>query len=366
MRVEWISLLNFRSYSDLEWRPEPGVNILVGPNGAGKTNLLEAISYLATLRSFRHVADQDLIADESESAVIRSGILSLGRDRLIEIEIPQRGGRRTQVDKQRLRRTADLLGAVRVVAFLPEDLDLIKRGPAYRRDLLDEVAVQLWPAAYVEQSEFGRALRQRNAFLKAGSRDEGVLDVWDARLAQAGGKVAMRRARVVEGLVPLLTDAYSEISESSKSTGISYETSWPTERFVGGSAAEFTTGMVDAFRNTRRADFERRVTTTGAQRDEPIFLLGDADTRTHGSQGEQRTMALALKLAAHRLIADATDTPPLLILDDVFSELDPQRSNALAASLPVDTQTLISSARPDEVPIGGAVWTVDGGVDRRE
>jgi DNA replication and repair protein RecF len=366
MRVEWISLANFRSYPNLEWRPEPGVNILVGPNGAGKTNLLEAITYLATLRSFRHVVDQDLIADEAESAVVRSGISSLGRDRLIEIEIPQRGPRRTQVDKQRLRRTTELLGVLRVVAFLPEDLDLIKRGPAYRRDLLDEVAVQLWPAAYVEQSEFARALRQRNAFLKAGSRDEGVLDVWDARLAQAGGKVAIRRARVVEGLVPLLSEAYGEIAESPTPTGISYRTSWPNEIFVGGSAADFTIGMVDSFRNSRRSDLERRVTTTGPQRDEPVFLLEDSDSRTHGSQGEQRTMALAVKLAAHRLIADATDTPPLLILDDVFSELDPRRSSALAKSLPGDTQTLISSARPDEVPLGGVVWTVDGGVDRRE
>ncbi len=366
MRVEWISLTNFRSYPNLEWRPDAGVNILVGPNGAGKTNLLEAIAYLGTLRSFRHVADSALVSDDCDSAVIRSGIVASERERLIEIEIPARGSRRTQVDKQRLRRTADLLGVLRVVAFLPEDLDLIKRGPSYRRDLLDEVAVQLWPAAYVEQSEFDRALRQRNAHLKSGSRDETALDVWDARLAQAGGKVAMRRSRVIEGLVPLLAIAYQQISESSVPTGIRYNASWNVEQFIGGSAEIFTVGMVDSLRDSRRSDRDRRVTTTGPQRDEPIFLLEDADSRTHSSQGEQRTMALALKLAAHRLIAEATDTPPLLILDDVFSELDPRRSQALANSLPDDTQTLISSARPDEVPLGGAVWTVDRGVERRE
>jgi DNA replication and repair protein RecF len=364
MKVDWLSLTNFRSYSGLEWSPDPGINILVGPNGAGKTNLLEAISYMATLRSFRHVPDQALISDEVDSAVIRSGISSPDRERLIEIEIPIRGARRTQVDKQRLRRTADLLGVLRVVAFLPEDLDLIKRGPSFRRDVLDEIAVQLWPAAYVEQAEFDRALRQRNAYLKSGARDDISLDVWDARLAQTGGKVALRRARVVQGLTPILSAAYGEISESHSQTGIDYLATWETGGFIGGSAAVFTEGMIAGLKDARRADYERRVTTTGLQRDEPVFLLEDSDSRTHSSQGEQRTMALALKLAAHRLIAEATDSPPILLLDDVFSELDPQRSDALARSLPSDTQTLISSARPDEVPIGGVVWTVNGGVTR--
>lgn len=364
MRVDWLSLANFRSYLSLEWSPEEGVNILVGPNGAGKTNLLEAIAYLATLRSFRHAPEAALVADDASSAIIRAGVSAQGRDRLIEIEIPTRGARRTQVDKQRLRRTADLLGVLRVVAFLPEDLDLIKRGPAFRRDILDEVAVQLWPAAHVEQSEFDRALRQRNAFLKAGLRDDVTLDVWDARLAQAGSKVAVRRSRVVEGLAPLLGDAYREISESASNAEIEYRTTWGASPFLGGSVAGFTEVMVAAFKEVRRADYERRMTTAGPQRDEPVFLLDEADSRTHSSQGEQRTMALALRLASHRLIAGAAGAPPVLLLDDVFSELDPERSEALARSLPGDTQTLISSARPDEVPIGGVVWSVDRGVSR--
>ncbi|REK21018.1 MAG: DNA replication/repair protein RecF [Actinobacteria bacterium] len=364
MRVDWLVLGDFRSYHSLDWKPEPGVNILVGPNGAGKTNLLEAVSYLATLRSFRRAPDEALIADDTDAAIIRAGISSDDRERLIEIEIPVKGARRTQVDKQRLRRTSDLLGVLRVVAFLPEDLDLIKRGPAYRRDLLDEIAIQLWPAAYVDQAEFDRALRQRNAFLKSGHRDGTTLDVWDARVAQAGGKVALRRARVVEGMEPLLGDAYREISSSDATTGISYQSSWPSERFVGGSAAEFTDGMLSALRETRGTDYERRVTTTGPQRDEPVLELDGHDARVHGSQGEQRTMALAIKLAAHRLIAEATDSPPVLLLDDVFSELDPKRSSALAGALPGDTQTLVTSARPDEVPVVGVVWSVDGGLLR--
>lgn len=366
MKVDWLTLADYRSYRALDWKPDAGVNILVGPNGAGKTNLLEAICYVATLRSFRHAPDSSLVADDQESAVIRTGVSSPQRDRLIEIEIPNRGARRTQVDKQRLRRTADLLGVLRVVAFLPEDLDLIKRGPAHRRDILDDVAVQLWPAAHVEQAEFDRALRQRNAFLKLGHRDDVSLDVWDARLAQAGGKVAVRRSRVVEGLTPLLSSAYGEISGSEASADVVYSTTWPLESFVGGSAASFTSGMISALRDSRSSDYERRMTTTGPQRDEPTLLLDGFDSRTHGSQGEQRTMALAIKLAAHRLIAEATDSPPILLLDDVFSELDPERSQALAKSLPPDTQTLITSARPDEVPLGGQVWSVDEGLHRHD
>ncbi len=364
VKIDWIALGDYRSYAKLDWKPEEGVNILVGPNGAGKTNLLEAISFMATLRSFRKAPDAALVADEAEAAIIRAGLSSGERDRLIEIEIPQRGSRRTQVDKQRLRRTSDLLGVLRVVAFLPEDLDLIKRGPAYRRDLLDEVAVQLWPAAFVDQADFERSLRQRNAFLKSGQRDHASLDVWDARLAQAGGKVALRRSRVVEGMIPLLTGAYREIASSESSIDIRYETAWPADRFIGGSAAAFTESMISSLKESRLADFERRITTVGPHRDEPVLVLDDHDSRVHGSQGEQRTMALAIKLAAHRLIAEATGAPPVLLLDDVFSELDPERSTALAGALPADTQTLITSARPDEVPVGGVIWRVDGRLTR--
>lgn len=364
MKVDWLALGDFRSYPKLEWQPEPGINILVGPNGAGKTNLLEAISYLATLRSFRHAPDSALVAHDADAAVVRAGISEADRERLIEMEIQLKGGRRAQVDKQKLRRAADLLGVVRVVAFLPEDLELVKRGPAFRRDLLDEIAVQLWPASYLDQSEFERSLRQRNAFLKSGYRDDLALDVWDARLAQAGGKVAVRRARVIEAILPKLEVAYRDIARSDVVAGVSYAPSWPAEGFLGGAAPDFTGAMIMGLKGARRADYERRMTTIGPQRDEPGLLLDGHDTRMHGSQGEQRTMALALKLATHRLIADATDTSPILLLDDVFSELDPDRSDALAASLPADTQTLITSARPDEVPVGGVVWVVDGGVRR--
>lgn len=340
------------------------MNLLLGPNGAGKTNLLEAIAYLASLRSFRSVPDADLIRDGAGSAVVRAAVSGEGRERLIEIEMPRTGPRRTQVDRTRLQRTSDLLGVLRVIAFLPEDLDLVKRGPAYRRDLLDSVAVQLWPAAHLDQSEFDRALRQRNAFLRSGERDDATLSVWDSRLAQSGGRVMSRRARVVETVAPLLEVAYQEIAHKEHRASIGYQATWEQgEAALDRTAADFTESLLRALDGARRVDYERRLTTLGPHRDEPLLRIDGADARTHGSQGEQRTMALAVKLASHRAVAEVIGAPPVLLLDDVFSELDPERATALAKSLPESTQTLITSARPEDVPISGTVWRVaDGGM----
>jgi DNA replication and repair protein RecF len=365
MKVDWVTLTDFRSYQNLEWRPDPAVNLLLGANGSGKTNLLEAIAYLATVRSFRAVGDSSLIRDEADAAVLRAGISGEGRERLVEIELSRSAPRRAQIDKTRLKRSADLLGALRVIAFLPEDLDLVKRGPVHRRDLLDAVAVQLWPTAYLDQSEFDRALRQRNAFLRSGDRDEATLSVWDSRFAQSGGRVMARRARVIETLSPWLAVAYEDIARSTERVSLVYVASWESgDLDPGRSAADFAAGILRALESARRTDRERRLTTVGPHRDEPVFRIDDADARTHGSQGEQRTMALAVKLAAHRAVAEVVGEPPVLLLDDVFSELDPDRATALGKALPDDTQTMITSARPEDVPITGKVWNVGGGALR--
>lgn len=359
-----MSLVEFRSYSKMDWEPDADVNLLIGPNGAGKTNLLESIAYLATLKSFRSAPESALIADEADSAVLRSGLVGEERERLIEIEIPRQGSRRTQVDKTRLRRTSDLLGVLRVIAFLPEDLDLIKRGPAQRRDLLDDIAVQLWPAAHLDQAEFDRALRQRNAFLKQGQTDEATLAVWDSRLSQAGGRVLARRSRVVETLSPMLSEAYRDVADQSVEATFTYVPTWDGQ-LDRSSAGDFAGRFAEALERSRRIDYERRMTTVGPHRDEPGFSIDGHEARVHGSQGEQRTMALAVKLAAHRAVAASVGETPVLLLDDVFSELDPDRSEALARSLPEKTQTMITSARPEDVPISGTVWRVgDGSVDR--
>jgi DNA replication and repair protein RecF len=364
MKVDWVELTDFRSYRGLHWQPEPGVNLLLGPNGAGKTNLLEAIAYLASLHSFRFATEATLVREGAESAIVRAGVSGQGRERLIEIETPRSGRRHAQVDKSRLQRSSDLLGVLRVIAFLPEDLDLVKRGPAYRREMLDEVAVQLWPAAYLDQAEYERALRQRNALLKAGERDRATLSVWDSRLAQSGGRVMARRSRVIEVIEPLLDASYADIAQKQQRAGIGYLVAGGDDQGIDRSAADFASALLASLEVARQTDYIRKLTTVGPHRDEPVFYLDGLDARGYGSQGEQRTVALAVKLAAHRAVAEMVGEPPVLLLDDVFSELDPERAGALAKALPTDTQTLITSARPEDIPIAGSVWRVGDGVHR--
>lgn len=362
MRVDWLSLVDFRSYRSLDWAPDSRVNLLVGPNAAGKTNLLESVGYLSSLKSFRSAPDAALVAEDADSAILRAGVGSGDRERLIEVEVPRVGSKKAQVDKTRLKRTSDLLGVLRVIAFLPEDLDLIKRGPSNRRDLLDDIAVQLWPSAYLDQAEYERSVRQRNAFLKSGEHDDVTLSVWDSRLAQAGGRVMARRARVIETIEPRLEEAYRVIAASDIRAGLEYRASWFEGPPSPLSAGEYAEQLAEGLERRRRIDYERRVTTVGPHRDEPTFVLDERDARTHASQGEQRTVALAVKLAAHEAVAEAVSDQPVLLLDDVFSELDPERSKALAGALPDDTQTMITTARPEDVPVSGRVWTVREGV----
>lgn len=367
MHLEWLTLAGFRSYTSVEWRPDPGTNILVGDNGAGKTNLLEAVSYLASLRSFRGSPDDALVAHDAESGFVRGSVVRDGDDdtsTLIEIEIRRRGPRRVQVNRQRLARAADLLGHVRMVAFLPEDLDLIKRGPAHRRDLLDDAAVQLWTASHADRMEFERALRQRNAFLKQGDNDPMTLSVWDERLTQAAGRLMSRRVRAIGAIGRHLGGAYSEIAHTATSIELEYRSTWTDHTSDTTPVAAFTADMQQALTGAQRTDRDRRVTTVGPHRDEPTFLLNGRDARHHSSQGEQRTLALAVRLATHRAISDVTDTTPILLLDDVFSELDPGRGEALTAALP-DCQTLITTADPSHVPLDGMSWRVDAGTVSR-
>ena len=363
MHIAWLELTGFRSYARLEWRPDPGVNLLIGPNGAGKTNVLEAVGYMATLRSFRGVGDEGLVADDEQAGYVRAGVdrgPAQEGETLVEIEILLQGARRTQVDRQRLRRNSDLMEVIRVVTFLPEDLDLVKRGPNRRREVIDEAAVQLRPTAALDFAEYDRALRQRNAFLRQGAPDPVTLAVWDERLSQAGGRVMARRASAMTELANHITEAYRTISKSDSVLTIEYGSEWgaSTDPTVG--AAEQAEALAGAMELRRRHDIERRVTTVGPHRDDPVLNLDHHDARVHGSQGEQRTIALALRLAVHSAVTERIGIAPVLLLDDVFSELDGQRAEQLAAALP-PAQTMITSARPEDVPMGGKRWAVGGG-----
>lgn len=361
MHLSWIALAGFRSHQDLEWRPDPGTNLVIGKNGAGKTNLLEGIGYLASLKSFRGSPDAALVHHEAKVAIARGEVASSESTTLIEVEIRRQGGRRALVNRGRLARTADLLGHVRIVGFLPDDLEIVKGGPAIRRDTLDDLAIQLWPSSYVDLGEFERSLRQRNAFLKSGSRDLSTLAVWDERLAVAGARLMSRRARAAEFLQLALGKWYREIAGSEDVLLVDYVSAWRGELCSSVGAGEFTDRLREALLASRGPDLDRRLTLVGPHRDEPSLRLNGHDLRHHGSQGEQRTAALAIRLASHSAIESLTNEPPILLLDDVFSELDPQRSAALAAILPAHGQAVISTADRADVPLDGKVWEMEGG-----
>lgn len=362
MELDWVELRHFRSYAQLRLEPDQGVNVLVGPNGSGKSNFVEAVAYLATLRSLRGLPEEALVADTEQHAVVRGQVSRRDAASLIEVEVPRRGRRRVQVNRQRLARSAELLGHLRAVAFLPDDLDVVKRGPANRRAFLDQTAVQLWPLAHSEQQDFERALRQRNAFLRqaAGRPDGTTLEVWDARLSQAGAKLMERRARAAAAIRDEVERNYRRLAGDAVEVAMQYRSSWGGQLDPEVSIDERETVLRGALGAARRQDAERGTTTVGPHRDEPVYLLEGADTRTHASQGEQRTLALALRLGAHFAVEAVVGEAPLLLLDDVFSELDGARAEALGGALPA-AQTFITTARERDVPVSGRVWKVAEG-----
>jgi DNA replication and repair protein RecF len=336
MQLSRLSLVDFRNYASAELEPAPdGLTVIRGDNGEGKTNLLEAIGYLATLGSFRGAPTDALVREGATEAVVRGDAEREGRRLLIEIAIPRTGRGRVQLNRQAVGRTADLLDGLRTTVFAPDDLVLVKGGPAERRRYLDDLLVALHPKNDALRADVERILRQRGALLRqaAGRLTPDVattLDVWDAQLAQAGERLADARAELVNALEPELTKAYDQLAGGPADVGANYVRSW-------------SGGLADALAASRADDVRRGVTLVGPHRDDLGLEVGRLPARTHGSQGEQRSLALALRLAGHRAVADAVGSPPVLLLDDVFSELDPDRSEALLAHLPAG-QALLTTA----------------------
>jgi DNA replication and repair protein RecF len=319
-----------------------GLTVIVGPNGVGKTNLLEAIGYLATLRSFRAAPAESLVRAGARQAVLRAEVRREGRAILLEAELVPGRRDRVQVNHQALRRTRDLLGSLQVSVFSPDDVALVKSGPAGRRLYLDELLVALRPRHDATQTELERVLKQRNALLKsaAGMRKlppdiETTLEVWDAKLEAAGEALVKARAALVAALEPLAAALYGRLAAPEGPGGLghvrlSYCKSW------SGTLSE-------ALAQARVEDLRRGVTTVGPHRDELELRITGMPARTHGSQGEQRSLALALRLAGHQVVTERLGTAPVLLLDDVFSELDHRRAAALVEALPPG-QALLTTA----------------------
>jgi DNA replication and repair protein RecF len=359
--IRTLELQNFRSYESTSLTLSDGLTAIVGENGHGKTNLLEAISWIAGMGSFRGVPDDALIRIGADAAVLRATVVSPdGREQLIEAELPRVGRNRIQVNRQRLSRSRDLLGVVQVTVFSPDDLELVKNGPALRRRWVDDALVSRHPKHDALRSDLERILKQRNALLRSahGRLDDDAaftLDVWDSKLASAGNAVRAAREALLAEMAPRLASSYDAVARKAQDVEAIYEASWEGD-------------LADALMSSRDLDVRRGVSTIGPHRDEIALRIGGVPARTHGSQGEQRSLALSLRLAADAVVREAGVAEPVLLLDDVFSELDPGRAEALLDALPAGQRLLTTAAwlppaaTPDRVlkVVEGTVAEVSG------
>lgn len=365
LRRLWLT--DFRCYHDLDLEFGPGATVVRGANGQGKTSLLEAVSWIGSARSFRGVPDAALVRRGAEQAVVRAESTRGGNEVLVEAEIRASGRNRILVNRQALPRRSELGRALRATVFAPDDLELVKGGPSGRRGYLDELLVASAARYDAASTDFERILKHRNALLKTGGRDRDAamtLDVFDQQLAQAGSEVVRGRLRLIARLTPWLQTAYEELAGAPTSIEARYEAGWSAEPLDLEAIDDVESRMLDALAARRRDEFDRRVTLVGPHRDELRLVLGGLEARTHASQGEQRTLALAMRLAGHRVVAEVIGENPLLLLDDVFSELDAARATALVAQLPPG-QTLITTAGvvPETVEPERWLRIVDGTVE---
>jgi DNA replication and repair protein RecF len=333
-------LTDFRCFESVDIDLAPGLTVLYGANGQGKTSLLEAVGWVARSRSFRGVTDALLVRAGTSQAVVRADVITGERRQLFEAELNAVGRNRIRMNRQPVTRARDLYGLLRVTVFSPDDLSLVKGGPSERREYLDELLAMLSPRYDAASSDYERVLRQRNALLKSGVRDEEArttLDVFDEQLVHAAAEIVRGRLRLIERLVPAVVRGYHSLASDDTAIDAQYVAEW----FGDGDTIEDQ--LRDAIAQRRRAEIDRGLTLVGPHRDEWRLTINGLEARHQASQGEQRTLALALRLAGNDVVGELTGTGPVLLLDDVFSELDASRSAALVAHLPAG-QTLLTTA----------------------
>jgi DNA replication and repair protein RecF len=394
--VAHLTLVDFRSYAHAEVALEPGATAFIGRNGQGKTNLVEAVDYLSRLSSHRVAGDAPLVRAGAERALVRAAVVRDGREAVLEVEVNPGRSNRARVNRAELPRARELVGLVRTVVFAPDDLALVKGDPAGRRTFLDDLLVMRAPRLAGVRQDYERVLKQRSSLLKTagharrGSNDhEGALStlgVWDAHLARTGAEILAERLRLVAELRPYVGNAYATVARGATAddAGLEYQPSLDLGDLAAGAAGAAGDAGVDRAGLTERllAELERRrpdeldrgVCLVGPHRDELLLTLGTGDPATprlpvrgYASHGESWSFALALRLASYDLVrADGDD--PILILDDVFAELDSERRGQLAELVAGAEQVLVTAAVADDVPekLAGTRYVVAGGEVTRE
>ena len=370
MELRDLELVDFRSYEQVSVTLEPGVSVFVGPNGQGKTNLVEAVGYVANHASHRVASDAPLVRSGAERAVVRANVIKDDRATLIELEIAPGRSNRARVNRSPLPRARDALGVLTAVVFAPEDLALVKGDPAERRRFLDELLVARAPRMAGVRQDYERVLKQRNALLKsagAAIRSRAAhgevpptLDVWDSHLAAAGSLLLAARLDLVADLGPLVAKAYGELAPDSGPVTLAYRSSVQgtlgpepggpvTAEAEPHGAEALALALREAMTAVRRQELDRGISLVGPHRDDLLLELGGLPAKGYASHGEAWSYALSLRLAAHDLLA-SDGTEPVLVLDDVFAELDTQRRAQLAARASRADQVLVTAAVTEDVP----------------
>ncbi|MEU8656527.1 DNA replication/repair protein RecF [Actinoplanes philippinensis] len=374
MHVRRVELTDFRSYERVAVDLDPGVSVLVGQNGMGKTNLIEALGYVATLDSHRVATDAPLVRAGAASAVIRCAIVHEGRELLVELEIVPGRANRARLNRSPVRRPREVLGALRMVLFAPEDLELVRGDPSERRRYLDDLLVARQPRFAGVRADYDRVVKQRNALLRnaylnrkvGGTRgqDLSTLAVWDHHLAHHGAELLAGRLELAAALAPHLTKAYDAVAPGRGAAAIAYSSRLGEALQADRPALE--AAILERLQERRVAEIERGMTLVGPHRDDLALSLGDLPVKGYASHGECWSFALALRLAAYDLLR-SDGIEPVLVLDDVFAELDGSRRERLAGLVSDAAQLLVTCAVPEDVPAslrGARFDVVMGAVSR--
>lgn len=370
MRIDRLQVIDFRNYVEAEIEFAPGPNLLVGSNGQGKTNLIEAIAYLGTLASHRVSSDLPLIRRTAERAVVRAVCSKDDRALMIELEITSGRANRARLNRSPVKRNRDLIGLVRSVLFAPEDLALVKGDPGDRRRFLDDLLILRYPRYAAVKTDFERVLKQRNALLRTAGMarragkdgDLRTLEVWDSHLVEHGSALMHGRLTLIADLTPYFEAAYAGISGAADTVGMHYRTSAAEESeqdITGVRGQDAIAEMMSArLGQIRDKEIDRALTLVGPQRDELVLELDEFPAKGYASHGQSWSIALALRLASYELLR-AEGTEPILMLDDVFAELDAKRRSHLAALAQSAEQTIITAAVHDDIPAGLAARTFE-------
>lgn len=353
VHVQQLWLQNFRNYSEANLSILPGQILLIGDNGQGKSNLLEAIGYLGTAKSFRGIPVDALIKKDCDTAIIRAEVSHTGRDLLVEAEISRTRQNKIFVNKQKISPLRNLIGMIPITIFGPDDLNLIKNGPSVRRTYLDDLLVQLHPKNIQLLADLEQVLKQRNALLKQahGRLTEDIastLQVWNDKFHHLSHQWGEARKKTINDINSFATDSYMELAGVPSQLKLIYDPEW----------LEY--GLLEVLKLQEKDELRRGTSLVGPHRDEITIMLSGLPARTHASQGEQRTIALSLRIAGHELLKETHNTNPLLLLDDVFSELDMKRAKRLLKLLVAD-QTFISTAVAPQETSGAAQIYIDKG-----